>query len=132
MSVLDQIRARRSAVGDATWAVMDVNDPGEGVNFVEVYAEADGLPMVCRLPDPTEFSSREFLQADAAFIAHAPADIDKLLALVDAVASLHQKETVMAAEEGFRELARCQGCHSGWPCLTATTVASALERTGTN
>lgn len=91
MSTLDQIRERRSAVGDATWAVMDVNDPGEGVNFINVYAEADGLEMVCRLPDPAEHSTRDGLQADAAFIANAPADVEKLLSAVDAVLELADK-----------------------------------------
>lgn len=95
MSALDQIRERRSAVGDARWAVMDVNDPGEGVNFIDVYAEADGLEMVCRLPNPAEYSTREGLQADAAFIANAPTDIGKLLAAVDAGLELADKAAAL-------------------------------------
>ncbi|NSX37160.1 hypothetical protein HTS88_12200 [Pseudarthrobacter oxydans] len=95
MNALEAIRARLSAVGPAAWAVMDVNDPGEGVNFIDVYAEEDGLPMICRMPDPAEYSTREGLQADAAFIAHAPSDMTKLLSAIDAGLELADKAAAL-------------------------------------
>lgn len=85
MKQLEEIKARASAASEGPWAVMDVNDPVEGVNFIDVYAETDGLNMVCRMPNPAEYSMREWLQADAEFIAAARTDAPKLVAALEAV-----------------------------------------------
>lgn len=95
MSALDPIRERLNAAGQWPWAVMDVNDPGEEVNFIDVYSEADGLEMVCRLPNPAEYSTREGLQATAAFIANAPTDIEKLLAALEAGLDIADKAAAL-------------------------------------
>ncbi len=81
MNELDQIEARILAASPGPWAVMNVNDPGEDVNFIDVYAESDGLETVCRMPNPADYSMREFLEADAEFIAHSPDDAAYLLTL---------------------------------------------------
>lgn len=127
MSTLDQIRKRRNAVGDATWAVMDVNDPGEGVNFIDVYSETDGLEMICRLPNPAEYSTREGLQADAAFIAHAPADIGKLLGAVDAVLVLADKAAALCPPGEWPETGSMpEAALADWGRAYRTAIENAL------
>lgn len=84
VDALEQVRQRLNAASSGNWAVMDVNDPGEGQNFIEVYSLTDGLEVVCRLPDPANYSDREGLRADAEFIANAPSDLERLLDALDA------------------------------------------------
>lgn len=88
---LEAIETRANQATEGPWAVMDVNDPGEGVNFIDVYAETDGLETVTRMPDPAGYSMRDYLQADAEFIAHARTDVPFLLSVargVEAVRAL--------------------------------------------
>lgn len=84
VEALEQVRQRLNAASSGNWAVMDVNDPGEGQNFIEVYSLTDGLEVVCRLPDPANYSDREGLRADAEFIANAPRDLERLMDALDA------------------------------------------------
>lgn len=81
---LEPVRQRLNAASSGNWAVMDVNDPVEGQDFIEVYSLTDGLEVVCRLPDPANYSDREGLRADAEFIANAPNDLERLLDALDA------------------------------------------------
>ena len=127
--VLDGINTRLAAATPGPWAVMDVWDPGEGVDFIDVYAETDGLEMVCRLPNPEEFEHREPLQADAAFIAAAPADLARLTRAVEAVLELH-------TSDGHKNLIGpyCEHCISPidggpelWPCATVKAIENALN-----
>ena len=91
-ALLEPIQNRLNAATPGPWAVMDVNDPGEGVNYIDVYAETDGLETVCKMPNPADYSMREYLQQDADFIANAPTDQARLLAAVQAVTGLHKVE----------------------------------------
>lgn len=57
------------------------------------------------------------IPADAELIAHAPADLAALVAVVREVAALHQRDT----------WSDCGRCHVAWPCPTAAAVQTLGE-----
>ena len=95
VEALERVRQRLNAASPGNWAVMDANDPGEGQNFIEVYSLTDGLEVVCRMPDPANYSDREGLLADADFIANAPSDLEQLLDALDAGLALADKAAAL-------------------------------------
>ncbi len=124
---LDLIRERLSAASPAPWAAMDVNDPGEGRNFIDVYSETDGLEVVCHLPDPANYSNREGLQNDAAFIAHARTDVAKLLAAVDAILELADKAAALCPPGEWPETgSMAEAAIADWGRAYRTAVEDAL------
>jgi hypothetical protein len=56
-------------------------------------------------------------QRDADLIAHAPADLAALVAVVREVAALHTRDT----------WSDCGRCHVAWPCPTAAAVQKLEE-----
>lgn len=123
MSALGQIRERHGAATPGPWAVMDVNDPGEGVNFIDVYSETDGLEKICRMPNPAEYSTRLGLQADAVFIAHAPSDMARLLSAVDAGLELADKAAALCPPGDWPET----GGMADWGRSYRAAVEKALD-----
>jgi hypothetical protein len=122
---LEEIKARLEAGSPRPWAVMDVNDPGEGVNFIDVLSETDGLETVCRMPNPADYSKREGLQADAALIASAPADLDLLVTAVEAVLAIHQPNE--KCDPGCCDTTLCGTCIQDWPCDTVQALTARLD-----
>jgi hypothetical protein len=81
VDALERVRQRLNGAGSDAWTVMDVNEPDDGEDFIEVHS---GLEVVCQLPDPAACSDREELRAVAEFIANAPSDLEALLDALDA------------------------------------------------
>jgi hypothetical protein len=106
VEALERVRQRLNAASPGNWAVMDVNDPGEGQNFIEVYSLEDGLEVVCRMPDPANYSDREGLLADADFIANAPSDLEQLLDALDAGLALADKAASNTADAAVADWGR--------------------------
>jgi len=144
---LDAIRARAEAATEGPWGVIDWDSPDEGVNFIHVLQEQDGLETVCALPNPAEYTNRSCLRADAEFIAHAREDVPALLAEVErlrrdrdewevdsrgwrkeavaqaaklnAVRALHVQEACCCGKPDCAEPNRgCEACHAYYPCPT--------------
>lgn len=127
MPTLEQIRERHAAASPAPWAVMDVNDAGEGQNFIDVYSETDGLEVVCHLPDPANYSTRRGLQNDASFIAHAPTDMAKLLAAVDATLELADKAAALCPPGEWPETgSMAEAAIADWGRAYRTAIEKAL------
>lgn len=65
---LDNLRKIAEAATPGPWTVMDVNDPGEGVNFIDVHQDGKSWEVVSRrLPD--RHDDRDQMSADATHIA---------------------------------------------------------------
>lgn len=96
MSELDDIRARRAAITSGVWSASWAWGKSGGV--YNAWAEAPFTSGTC-LEDVAPQA-----EADATFIAAAPADIDTLLAMVDALTG---ERDALAAQlaQAQRELA---------------------------
>lgn len=68
MSDLNELRKIAEAATPGPWTVMDVNDTGEGVNFIDVHQDGKSWEVVSRrLPD--RHDDRDQMSADATHIA---------------------------------------------------------------
>ncbi len=101
---LDPIKARADAATEGPWGVEDARVFGD-----------DGRTQVCTLS-----GTRAWLP-DAAFIAHARADVPALMDEVERlrgrIEALHPRE-VIAVHEGYGEEAWCPECQFHYPCPT--------------
>jgi hypothetical protein len=79
---------------------------GEAGYSIDQMADDVIVEEVARLPRTPQGSW------DACFIAHAPADLAALVAVVREVAALHTRDT----------WSDCGRCHVAWPCPTAAAV----------
>jgi hypothetical protein len=71
------------------------------------------------------------LRNDAEFIAHAPADVARLLGALDRVSTLHTKVCDVTGGECVQQddcsALACAACHDPWPCPTVNALTAALD-----
>lgn len=109
---LAEIEARLSAATPGPWI-----------------AEYSGEQGNCVIPSDAQ-STREAVcvtrlyhqQADAELIAHAPADLAALVAVVREVEALHRPDESRGTWDGY-----CRSCGKEWPCPTAAAVQTLGE-----
>lgn len=132
MSTLNEIEARLAAATPGPW---EIDEDGD------VQGRRRGMYPDPEL-DPIVTCSAERPE-DTNLIAHAPADLAALVAVVREVEQVHQPGGTVIREvsydmegtipgpiriSGFQtsDLATCKGCSGTWPCPTA----AALQRLG--
>ena len=94
MSDLDAIRARRAAISPGRW-YEDADEMGQDY----IYLGTDGGRLY--VGDMSETTGQE--HCDAAFIAHAPSDIDALLARVaELEADNRHLHSIVAVTRGYK------------------------------
>ena len=121
MSILDNIQARADKASKGPWAVD--HDDFDGASVYMDDGITWGRAYVCRDLQQGEDEGR----ADAAFIAHARADIPTLVAALRAVEAIHTKELGGTPTGEFADI--CGGCPNYWPCPTVGAITEALEAT---
>lgn len=123
MTRLDEIEARLAAATPGPWeaygtTVAAMTGPGD-------CGGCSGLPSPEHEPSCLWSQIAGADEPDAELIAHAPADLSSLLAVVREVARLHQPchtECLNPSHEAFCEAQICKTCDHIWPCPTARAL----------
>ena len=110
MDRLSEIEERLAAATPGPWEECAYRaESGEAGYSIDQMADDVIVEEVARLPRTPQGSW------DACFIAHAPADLAALVAVVREVAALHRRRVE-------RPNAGCLQCGQIWPCPTAAAV----------
>lgn len=104
MEELNELRKIAEQATPGPWTVMDVNDPGEGVNFIDVHQDGKSWEVVSRrLPD--RHDDRDQMSADATHIATF--DPPTVLALITELETFRRRLDAMRRQrDGYRNQLR--------------------------
>lgn len=120
MEELNELRKVAEQATPGPWTVMDVNDPGEGVNFIDVHQDGKSWEVVSRrLPD--RHDDRDQMSADATHIAtfDPPTVLALLSCLEQAEAQIARVREVI--HEYDPDCLTCM-CNSDGDCVKCTVA----------
>jgi hypothetical protein len=104
----DLIRVERGANGEIeSWGLPSFYPPERRILEVELDSWDEG-----------EDEQDDQIRANAELIAHAPTDLAKLHAALDAVEAMHRQDTYGP---------KYCTCGDSWPCATVTAIQSAID-----
>lgn len=125
MSALNEIEARLAAATPGPWENDGGGEIGQHYSRPEPYQQIVSTTVSCGSYCLGGSSAGVEHHDDAELIAHAPADLAALVAVVREVEGLHQPHAVICLNPSHGkdcDAMVCDTCDAPWPCPTAAAI----------